>query len=177
MDYTLIIITSSVSLVSVLIGFLINWLLMNFNYKMEFYKKLIDKRLEAYEKENEIECILSTVMIVDNKKFPEIFESWNSFYTFYMKFKSVAQKSAWYSNELTQHLHYFSAYMCDVIMPNFEKIDSREYGNKQMETISKFFMEMRSISEKDLMNLHKIKRIKKDFYGSKEIMDLIEKEQ
>lgn len=163
------ILTSSV-ISSALTAF-VNWYIQRNNYKNDYYKKLLDKRIEAYEMI--VFYIDQMKPIVDHKdgKVCHRFlssgqELYNSFYA------SVAVgtgKAFWLSSDVSHLVTQFNIFLHENInneIQDLENIDQEliRLGIKNKQKISEFRINLEHQVQADFKDLHNIVKFTKGIY-------------
>lgn len=163
-EIILAIISSSV-LASTLTS-LFNWFIHRSNYKNEYYKKILDRRLDAYEKFNKIVGKLSMHTQLDNTVIPTICFSRILFSDFVVSLALTIDLSYWLSSETSTKLTELSVYLLnnisnnikDNLSPDEAEIVYHQLGNEHIEKLRSFRKELQSLMSKDLRDLYKVKK-------------------
>jgi len=175
-----VILTSSLvsGFFSVIISYFVSMKLKNLDYKNEYYKKILEKRLEAYKfLEGQIAIMKSSVLDEDGMPFHMIFASGKLKFIEYQQNLNAAMVYGMWINDSTMHI-------MEKLNDLFFKI-SREMDNESEHTINlgkgyyKEIAKQRNILEdsirKDILELYDFKKFKKNaISGSKRIV-MIEK--
>ncbi|MCI0450609.1 MAG: hypothetical protein L0Y79_12655 [Chlorobi bacterium] len=140
-----------------LLGFGISYLLQKLSYKDEYYKKLIDKRLQAYE--------LVEIVLGKMKRFGEtldmqgfhpyhaVFATEESRAEFYVLLLKANEKSYLFSKELDSEFKSFGYFVYGNIYPPSEV---KETAIKHFIVLQKHCENIESLIKKDLKELHKV---------------------
>ena len=157
-----LVLTSSVF--SAVLTSTVNWFLQKANYRTDYYKKILDKRLQSYEIAHKILSILtSNDQLPDGKICLEIFaRGKNTYHDFYRQLLSAKDVSFWLSDDLTNklsELNYFLLNNIDskVNQATFDS-DLLELGLKHGASIKKIRADLENILYADLFSLHKVEK-------------------
>lgn len=158
----LTIISSSV-LASILTS-LFNLRLQNLNYKKDYYKKLLDKRLDAYETLNNLTKELST-FVQFNDYVIHGFMCTEQFNTdFISKLDRTISKSFWLDNKTSEKLTELNVFLLNNVSNNIDEFLStekkkekyQELGHIHFEEIRAYNNSLKLSIQKELKNLYKI---------------------
>jgi len=118
------------SLITLLITKVYEFKLNNLTYKRDYYKKIIDKRIEAYDQLHQIACDGQVWLNSDWKSpYHQFFHSYKSFEEYYKRLLGVRQFMTWYSTVINNQL-------TAIIDSIGEKIDSYDLNTANDGTIS-----------------------------------------
>jgi len=126
---TLAVILSS-SVIATIISSFFNYKIQEYNYKKEFYKKLIDERLYAY---------MQVVMLINELKIQvynedgiicnRLFENGKKYYdNFIVQLVSTANYSIWFSKELDDYIQELNIFLLDEL--NMKTGDETKADNR-----------------------------------------------
>lgn len=159
------------SLISSALTSFVNWYIQRNNYKNDYYKKLLDKRIEAYEMI--IFYIDQMKPIVDHKDGKLCHRFLSSGEEFYNSFAtSVALgtgKAFWLSANATHLVTTFNLFLHENInneLRNPENIDQQlvQLGIKNKQKISELRVNLEHQVQADFKDLHNIVKFTKDIY-------------
>ena len=153
----LVILTSSV--VAAIVSGTFSILKTNIEYRNEYYKRMLNKRFEAYELIQEILRFFSSAVYdkADNKFYHIIFsEEKNEMQNkFYMNITMLSKANIWISNEICDELNKLNRFFVEKGI----NINSIEDGKKYYIEIGNLRNNLLNVTKKDLYNLHKVKNI------------------
>jgi len=100
----------SSSLISAVLTAWVNWLLQKNNYKNDFYKKLLDKRISAYEDIEKLLVLLKTMVHVEKDKLCVQFCHLGKDYfdNFVISLASTSLNSFWLSDKMSYKITEFN---------------------------------------------------------------------
>jgi hypothetical protein len=159
----------SSSITSAVITAFVSWLIQKDNYKREYYKKILDKRLKVY---TDIEKIITQLNVMahyegTNKLIPFFCSQGDEIFAeFIGKFGLVTGNSFWLSDELSDKMQKFNIYLLRMSYKVIEaqNIDSQieDLGFQNRDEIKKYRDEVRVLMLRDLFELHNIKKFIKN---------------
>lgn len=160
---TILAILSS-SVLSAILTSYFNWRIHNSNYKKDYYKKILDKRLDAYESMNILINRLSDIVYTDRGVIHGMVSSEQSFNFLTSIVHSTMEKSYWLSDKTGHKLtelgiflfNNISSYIDDDLS---EKQLDEEYINLALanfEQIKEFNQSLKSLVNYDLQNLYNV---------------------
>jgi len=160
---TILAILSS-SVLSAMLTSYFNWRIHNSNYKKDYYKKILDKRLDAYESLNALTKTLSSIVYFEQGFVHGIVSSTTSFEHFMFTFHSTLEKSHWFADRTTHKLTEFGAFLFNEISGYIDDTLPEDDLNKiykelayiHFEKISQFNASLKEMVNTDLKNLHKV---------------------
>ncbi|MEO2061942.1 MAG: hypothetical protein ABGW97_03080 [Christiangramia sp.] len=162
--FELITLVLSSSLLSTGLGIWANHSLHSRNYKKEYYKKILDKRITAYEKLREVTKLLSTHCQQGNNVVHAYVSTQNLFNHLCEKVRNTVDDGLWLSvegknliselnifliNEFSNHINYSQ---------DKDSID-KEFSNRALmnrEVLINYNESIIRIISKDIKNLHKV---------------------
>jgi hypothetical protein len=177
-----IILTSSL-LSSVLTAW-VNWLLQKNNYKNDFYKKLLDKRISAYEEIEKLLVLLKTLVHIEKDKLCPQFCHFGKEYfdNFVISLAATSLNSFWLSNEMSHKITEFNIFLLQEIDYNIDENKNEDeelirLGIINRERIKELRLEIEKIMYQDLKKLHDIKAFTKKFKIEGEQLALYDKDK
>jgi len=162
----------SSSLVSTILAVITNWIIHRSSYKNDYYKKILDKRISAYENINHIISKMLIHTKLDNSVIPTVFFSYEYYTEFALLLGTNLDHSFWISNEMANKLTEINVYLINNVenkidnTKNTNDLDT-EYQNIgiiQFEQFRIFRKELQKIMNNDFKRLHKLN----SFFKSKE---------
>lgn len=152
------------SLLSALITSTINWLLQRTNYKHDYYKKILEKRLQTYESVEKIIDRLSLfTQLEDGSVFHSIFFS-AEYHLDFLMLTSLGTNTLWLSNELGDKLTEFSIFLLQEIGNEVQGIPKEEVDEKHISIgiqiapqVREFKNDIKLIFHQDITELHDVK--------------------
>lgn len=106
-DFT-IVLTSSVVAAALTSG--VNWFIQRNNYRNEYYKKIIDKRMSTYDKVYEVMSRLQSISInSQGKKMHGVLMHWEFYESFIVELTLASLQGLWLSSKFSLELTQFSA--------------------------------------------------------------------
>ena len=147
-----------------------NWLIHQSNYKKDFYKKVIEKRMKAYEQVGIIQSDLGLLTNLGDRICHTICYSDELFNEFTVKLVEVKNQSFWLSGEVVNKLTELNIYLHNEVDNQIDFTKSqdeitscyREIGVKLFDEIRAFRREINKIIDSDYCQLHKVKPFLKD---------------
>ena len=152
-----IVLTSSV-LSSILTVFM-QWVFRHLDYKLDFKKKVIDKRITAYENIDLITWKLSSIVQDGETSWSAILDSEHEFNQFIVHLTLARKDKLWLSRNLENKLSELNAFLINLQNDNVLKTE-KDYnilGNSNFKKIRNFRKEIEEIHKKDFKNLDKVK--------------------
>lgn len=169
-----LVLTSSV--VSALFTSFINWKIQNRNYRNEYYKKLLEKRLEAYESVEDLISRLITVVIIGKGKACNLFFTYgqDEFNKFIISLPFVMRKSFWVKEKITEKITELNVLLIEIdnqLNPDGD-IDKqlKELGSIHRDKIREIRESIESLLYKDFETLHDIRRFIKTIRPDKQFV-------
>lgn len=156
----------SSSVLSAALTSFVNWLLHNSNYKKDYYKKILEKRFDAFEKVKDLAGQLSFQTQLDNYVIPAIFFNKEYYDRFIISLASTIDSSFWLDISTSSKLTELNVFLLNNITNNIDyewdidKINQtyNELGGNHSENIRLFRKELQTLVNKELKNLHKVER-------------------
>lgn len=173
----------SSSVISAILSSFFNWKIHNSNYKKDYYKKLLDKRLDAYENLNSITNRLSDIVYTEKGVIHGLFCGTLGFDNFTLELKKIMDKSFWL-DDITSHkltelgaflFNNVSGYIDDSLAEEILENKYIELGIQHFEKIQEFKLELKYHMNKELKSLHKIDSFFNDNRGGNKTYPLYEK--
>jgi len=155
----------SSSVITAIITLTFNWIMQNLNYKRDYYKKIIDKRIEAYELLDKVISQTAIQTHLGNKITSGICANIKT-YDFFMTSLGVAiLKSIWLKPKTTAKLTKFNVFLRNNIENKVnsnlseDEIDKQyqSLGIEHFEQIRKFREEIMNLVNNDFKNLYTVK--------------------
>jgi hypothetical protein len=166
-----IILTSSLvaGLISAIVSYFISIRLKRFDFKNEYYKEILKKRLKAYQYiENQISVLKAVVLGEDKKPYHSIFSfGEEKFYEFQKDLAAAISSSLWIDEKTNEELQKLN----DLFFNLNNKIHSN--GKQEMEEVGKLYYDkisnlrfsLENSVKNGLYDLHDVKkafRVKKN---------------
>ncbi len=152
----------SSSLLSSVLTVIASWLIHRSDYKNDYYKKILDKRLEAYEQLNKVVGELSKFTFLDgNNVIHSICLSEHNFKNYINSSTSINNLTFWYEEATSLKLTELNMFLIDEIyekLNNNSSLDSqyKSLGRFYKEELSKFNKDIQELMNKDLKTLHNL---------------------
>lgn len=154
-----------ISLISILLGGFLTWYMYHKTYKGEYYKKIIDKRIKAYEILEHAIKPLSIITQSEGKELYQIFANVLSYGRFYKGITECSEIGLWLDMETQKELHAFNLFLYSNFKStkNAEKdlVDLIELGKKHFNEISQYNVKIARLIQKDYMELYKVNKFLK----------------
>lgn len=174
----------SSSVLSAVLTSFINWRIHNSNYKKDYYKKLLDKRLDAYESLNTLIINLSSVVYTEKGFIQALFCGTIGFKVFNSELHKAIDKSFWLDDLTSHKLTELSAFIFNnvsgCIDDNLEEdILTQKYlelGIKYYNEIEDYKNFLKETMNKELKELYKINNFFNDNRGGNKTYPVYEKE-
>lgn len=160
---TILAILSS-SVLSAILTSYFNWRIHNSNYKKDYYKKILDKRLDAYASINILINRLSDIVYTEKGVVHGMVSSQKSYDFLFTILHSTMEKSYWLSDKTGHKLTEFGIFLFNNITSHIdidlteEQLD-REYTSLALtnfERISEFNQSLKRMVNLDLQNLYNV---------------------
>lgn len=163
-NYTNVILNGIFVLLAVIITMGINWLINYRSFKYEYYKKIIEKRIEVYEL---VEIILNKTRpygYYKNKNIQmHIFRNWETYKLFRDELMTIGENSYWLSVRIENKLDELNTYLLsNVPADNRKKVNWLQIGIDNYETMAMYSAQIEFMFIKDLKKLHKVARFLRD---------------
>jgi hypothetical protein len=167
-------------LISAIVSYLISVRLKKLDFKNEYYKEILKKRLVAYQYIEGQLAVLKTVVLdeVDGKPYHMMFSHTEVEFFDYQKNLVMAMSfSLWIDDETTENLEKLNEIFYNLNIKAFEKsnIELIELGKKYYKHISDLRFQLENSTKKGLYNLHDIDKAfkTKKINTTREIRELI----
>jgi hypothetical protein len=162
--FEILIIIFSSSVVSAALTSVVNWKLHNSNYKKEYYKKILEKRLSAFEKVQEVTAKLGFKVQLDDSVIPSICFNDEYYQGFIYLLGSTIDSSFWLDNSTSLKLTELNVYLLNNFSNNIDansdtetkNIEYQKLGKNHTEKIREFREELNILMSDELKKLHKI---------------------
>nr|WP_294927754.1 hypothetical protein [uncultured Flavobacterium sp.] len=156
----------SSSVLSAALTSLVNWILHNSNYKKDYYKKILEKRFNAFEKVQDLAGKLSFQTQLDNSVIPTIFFNNEYYDQFIILLASTIDSSFWLDISTSSKLTELNVFLLNNITNNINydwdvnQMNQKynELGANHLENIRLFRQDLQTLVNKELKNLHKVER-------------------
>lgn len=154
----------SSSVLSSILTATINWKLHTSNYKKEYYKKILEKRLGAYESVQLTISKLAFQMQLENYICHSIFFNVQSYDSFVIDLAMSVEKGFWLDNSTQSKLTELNVFLINNIS---NKVDHskedhnqlyQKLGNTYLEEIRRFRVEIEASINSELSKLHDVDR-------------------
>jgi hypothetical protein len=169
-DIVTLVFTSSV--LSAGLTALVNWIIQKRNYRNEYYKKLLDKRLNAYEEVEALVSQLTSMVSVGKGQMCNLFCHMGQEYfrEFLISVRIPMQKVFWLSDSVSGKLTELNIFLINEIENKInerQEVDQQliELGIKNVEKIRTMRKQLQAELYKDLRDLHDIKKFVKGLRG------------
>lgn len=164
MNTTQIVLTIlSSSVLSAMLTSYFNWRIHNSNYKKDYYKKILDKRLDAYEEMNVLIKRLSDVVYTDRGFVHGMFSGEESFGFLLSIHHSIMEKSYWLSDKTSHKLTEFGVFLFNSITSNLTEGVSQQVDEEYIklalanfEQIQEFNQILKEMINSDLQYLYDV---------------------
>ncbi len=154
------------SVISTLIAAWFNIKIHNRNYKKEYYKKILDKRIAAYEKVIRLNSKLGTYIQTPDHLVHAHFSSHHSIINFCNETRGCINDSLWLGEEVGTILTELNSFIINEFDNNINPADGPEKRNTDIQAIARrkqgeingFKERLKSLVARDIKNLHRIER-------------------
>lgn len=153
------------TVISVIVSSVVAVRLKNLDYKNEYYKKILEKRLEAYKfLEVQISVLKLSVLGSDAKPYYAIFSHGElKFYEFQSNLTNAIALGMWMNDDTSKLMDrlsdLFFKIACEISSPS--KPDLIEIGKKHYMEIGTLRAQLEDSVRADLMTLHNFKSLRK----------------
>jgi hypothetical protein len=152
----------SSSVVATILTSFVNWLIHRSNYRNEYYKSILNKRLSAYEEVSSIVFDMSILMNEDEMVFHQIFYGKDEYVDFIQKLVATNTHSFWVSSRVAGKLTEINVYLLNNIDNHLvESIDRGEQiktlGKANVEEVRNLRRELSNLMSKDFRKLYKVR--------------------
>ena len=160
----IIIAVISSSVLSAILTSIFNWRLHNANYKKDYYKKILDKRLDAFEKVQSLTGKLSIQAQLDDCVIPTMSYNEEFYQAFVFFLSTTIDSSFWLDNETSSKLTELNVFLLNNFSNNInhnldEDLKAYKYqtlGNVHSDKLRQFRKDLQSLINKELKHLHKV---------------------
>lgn len=142
----------------------VNWLIQRNNYKNDFFKKLLDKRLSAYEQVESLIGILRPLIHYEQGRLCNLFLTHGKehFDNFVISLAATSFNSIWLNEKISDKITEFNVFIIQEIdyqIDENKNVDEEliRLGIMNREKIKSFRLEFEKLLYNDLKNLHKLK--------------------
>ncbi len=154
----------SSSVLSAILTSYFNWRIHNSNYKKDYYKKILDKRLDAYESMNVLINRLSDIVYTEKGVVHGMVSSQKSYDFLFSILHSTMEKNYWLSDKTGHKLTEFGIFLFNNITSQINDNLSEEQLNQEymrlaianFEQISEFKQSLKNMVNLDLQNLYNV---------------------
>lgn len=147
--------------VSTLATIFVTWILNKNNYKYEYYKKVIDKRLNSYELVEILISYFRNYCIEDSYNYYPMFLNVEDFKAFIKHLELTQQKAMWLSPDMRSKIIALNDYLVDnVTKPTQDTIKS--LGSKAFDSLVNFDKELQTLLYHDFNELENIDKFIKN---------------
>ncbi len=159
-----LIITSSIfaGLISAAVSYFISVRLKNLDFKNEYYKEILKKRLVVYEHIEIQLSILKTVVLGDDKKpYHMIFsEGEDNFFDYQKNLHLAVNKNIWVDSDTTKSLENLNDFFYNLNTKVYQKNEAEiiEIGKQYYEKLSDLRFDLENKTKKGLYNLHNMEK-------------------
>jgi hypothetical protein len=165
MEYLKIIFTSTLiaGIVSAFVSYFISIRLKKIDFKNEYYKEILKKRLVSYQYIESQLAVLKTVVLdeKDNKPYHTMFSYGSeNFFEFQKNLFLAMSYSLWIDDETTNKLEDLNELFYNLNIKTNDKTNKEiiEIGKKYYDQISKLRIQLENATKKGLYNLHDINK-------------------
>ena len=173
-NYQIIALILTSSVLSAFITVCFQWVFKFLDYRLDYKKKVIDKRINAYESINSITWQLGFITQDGEKAWSGIFSSKNYFDNFVTELILLRKDQIWLSERLLTKLQELN-----VLLTNLQNISNpisdEEYkalGIQNFLIIRKFRVEIENIYRNDFSELYKVKKFLKNELDREKTFDI-----
>ncbi|WP_221389945.1 hypothetical protein [Dyadobacter sp. NIV53] len=159
-NFTLVL-TSSV--LAATLTSLVNWLLQRNNYRNDYYKKVIEKRMSVYD---EVSKVMGRLQIINvspsNKKSHAVFLDHNQYEDFAIMLAKASLEGIWLSNNCSKLLTTLNEFLYNTFrdipeISDNKRLDSMNIAEKNFSEISRQRELIRDQILKDLLIMYEVK--------------------
>lgn len=140
-----------------MISLLLTWYLHNTGYKYEYYKKLIDKRLNNYELAEDILRQMRLWFPFNGKTYHSFFYTWDKFQSFYKEVLNICEVGFWLDKNTLSEFLKLNGTLFGINLTFKNKEDSKLIGIAHHEELCKQTKAIENSLYSDFKNLHKIR--------------------
>jgi len=160
----------SSSILSAILTSFVNWKLHNSNYRKDYYKKILDKRLDSLEKVQFLTGKLSFQTQLDNSVIPSICFDEKFYQQFIFSLASAIDSSFWLDDKTSAKLTELNIFLLNNFSNNIdsnwtEELTTEKYqelGEIHSDTIREYRKELQMMINNELKKLYKIDSFFKD---------------
>ncbi|MBJ7428367.1 MAG: hypothetical protein JHD28_05340 [Bacteroidia bacterium] len=156
------------SFVTTLMTSFVSWVLQKDNYRRDYYKKLLDKRIESYESVRQLTSLFAANIQLDDGRLCQArFALGKDHYLkFETKIYSVIQDGFWLSESVSQKLMELNAFLVHNIHNSIDSngnIDKQlvELGILHRDTLKQFRYDLDQLLYTEFSSLHQIEKFTK----------------
>lgn len=152
----------SSSLLTAFITIIANWFLQKDKYKKEYYKLILQRRLQAYELIDEYISNANMRTLIGNELYPTFILEEEFFGIHLVRIFEVKKHTRWISKELTEKLTEYNALLINIDNEINLTMDRKLVAINNLEKIRNFQNEISNILMTDFRDLHNIKSFLKN---------------
>lgn len=165
MDSLITTIVSS-SVIATVLSSMVNYYLKKQEFKNEYYKMLLAKRMEVYQEvENQISILKTSVLDKsDGKAYHQIFSFGEKHFLMFGQVMSAANSKNIWLNDTTNNKLMELMHIINRVSFEYDTTDENqliEAGKKYYWEIANLRDELENLTRKDLLNLYKFSEIRK----------------
>ncbi|MBN8574808.1 MAG: hypothetical protein J0M05_12915 [Candidatus Kapabacteria bacterium] len=157
--------TLVVTFFSTILTLIFSIVLKKFEYKNEYYKKILDKRLEAYKfLEIQIAVLKNTVVDTDKQPYHMMFSyGEDEFYEFQRNLNSAFAYSIWIHQDTVSEMENLNQIFFKISQRITEGKDEQlvELGKEYYKDVASSRIKMEDLVRRDLLNLHDLTKFMK----------------
>lgn len=162
-----VILTSSLiaGILSAIVSAIVSIKLKNLDYKNEYYKKILEKRLDAYKfLETQIAVLKSSVLDEDGKGYHLIFAyGENEYHKFQSNLIAAMAYSMWINDQTVDHMEKLNELFFKISRkPMKDDKEVIKLGKENYHAIAGLRKQLEDSVRQDLLNLHDLKKFKKN---------------
>ncbi|HPH88458.1 MAG TPA: hypothetical protein PKV76_08285 [Chitinophagales bacterium] len=164
--YDLITLVLTSSLIAAVMTVFGNWLLQRNNYRDDYYKKLLEKRLDAYEAVESLVGQLLQLSQLDDGRIAPIFCTLGKDYfdSFLISIMATSSKSIWLDQKTNSKITELNAFLLTKISNQIDEsatpaiidIQLSNLGAQYRDHIKNIRKELQQMLYSDIQSLHKI---------------------
>lgn len=146
------------SIISAIVGYVFNVLMQKRKYKDDYYKMVLEKRMNAYVQVEEIYKTLTTSIVNDGKTHCIIFDNEKLYTSFLSSLYGAMRNNIWLSDNINNDLYYLND-MLSLVSKSLNKngISIQELGEQKQEIFSETHIMIEKHYNQDMMTLHDVK--------------------
>lgn len=173
-NYQIIALILTSSVLSAFITVCFQWIFKFLDYRLDYKKKVIDKRINAYENINSITWQLGFITQDGEKAWSAIFSSKNYFDNFVVELILLRKNQIWLSERLVDKLLELNVFLTNIQNLNNPFTDE-EYialGIQNFLRIREFRVQIENIYRHDFSELYKVNKFLKNELDREKSFDI-----